>query len=37
MFALGFSHPVRIDPPAGITFNVETPTRFSVRALTSRP
>lgn len=30
VFALGFSHPVRIEPPTGITFNVETPTRFSV-------
>lgn len=30
VFSLGFSHPVRIDPPPGITFNVETPTRFSI-------
>lgn len=29
-FALGFSHPVRITAPEGITFNVEAPTRFSV-------
>ena len=29
-FALGFSHPVTIVPPAGITFTVESPTRFSV-------
>ena len=29
-FALGFSHPVVVDAPAGITFNVEAPTRFSV-------
>ena len=29
-FALGFSHPVRISAPEGITFNVEAPTRFSV-------
>jgi len=29
-FALGFSHPVIIDAPEGITFAVETPTRFSV-------
>ncbi len=29
-FALGFSHPVKIKAPEGITFNVETPTKFSV-------
>src|SRR3954464_4865653 len=29
-FALGFSHPVVIPAPEGITFAVETPTRFSV-------
>ena len=29
-FALGFSHPVVVDAPEGITFNVEAPTRFSV-------
>ncbi len=29
-FALGFSHPVKISAPEGITFNVEAPTRFSV-------
>ena len=29
-FALGFSHPVKISAPSGITFNVEAPTRFSV-------
>jgi large subunit ribosomal protein L6 len=29
-FALGFSHPVKIKAPEGITFNVEAPTRFSV-------
>lgn len=33
VFALGFSHPVRIDPPDGITFNVDTPTRFSVNGI----
>jgi large subunit ribosomal protein L6 len=32
-FALGFSHPVVIEPPAGITFAVETPTRFSVSGI----
>jgi large subunit ribosomal protein L6 len=30
VFALGFSHPVRVEPPAGVTFNVETPTRLTV-------
>ena len=29
-FALGFSHPVVIEPPEGITFTVEAPTRFVV-------
>ena len=29
-FALGFSHPVKVSAPEGITFNVEAPTRFSV-------
>jgi large subunit ribosomal protein L6 len=29
-FALGFSHPVLVKAPEGITFAVETPTRFSV-------
>jgi large subunit ribosomal protein L6 len=29
-FALGFSHPVKVTAPEGISFNVETPTRFSV-------
>jgi large subunit ribosomal protein L6 len=29
-FALGYSHPVNITAPEGITFNVEAPTRFSV-------
>jgi large subunit ribosomal protein L6 len=28
--ALGYSHPVEIDPPAGITFEVETPLRLAV-------
>jgi large subunit ribosomal protein L6 len=32
-FALGFSHPVVIDPPAGVTFAVETPTRFHVQGI----
>jgi large subunit ribosomal protein L6 len=29
-FALGFSHPVKVNAPEGITFTVETPTRFAV-------
>ncbi|MFP5360291.1 MAG: 50S ribosomal protein L6 [Actinomycetes bacterium] len=29
-FALGFSHPVVVTPPEGITFTVESPTRFTV-------
>jgi len=32
-FALGFSHPVLITPPDGITFKVETPTRFVVEGI----
>lgn len=32
-FALGFSHPVNVAPPAGITFAVEAPTRFSVSGI----
>ena len=32
-FALGFSHPVVIDPPEGITFSVESPTKFSVAGI----
>ncbi|GAB2534306.1 50S ribosomal protein L6 [Brachybacterium huguangmaarense] len=32
-FALGFSHPVLIKAPAGITFAVETPTKFSVSGI----
>jgi large subunit ribosomal protein L6 len=27
---LGYSHPIEIDPPAGISFDVETPTRLAV-------
>ena len=29
-FALGFSHPVIVEAPEGITFQVENPTKFSV-------
>lgn len=32
-FALGFSHPVVVPPPEGITFRVETPTRFAVEGI----
>ncbi|MEQ3550565.1 50S ribosomal protein L6 [Pseudonocardia nematodicida] len=32
-FALGFSHPVVIEPAEGITFAVESPTRFSVSGI----
>ena len=32
-FALGFSHPVNVTPPAGIAFAVEAPTRFSVSGI----
>jgi large subunit ribosomal protein L6 len=32
-FALGFSHPVPVPAPDGITFRVETPTRFVVEGI----
>jgi large subunit ribosomal protein L6 len=32
-FALGFSHPVLVSPPDGISFRVETPTRFVVEGI----
>jgi large subunit ribosomal protein L6 len=32
-FSLGFSHPVLVSPPEGITFRVETPTRFVVEGI----
>lgn len=32
-FALGFSHPVVIEAPEGISFAVETPTKFSVTGI----
>lgn len=32
-FALGYSHPVKIEAPEGIIFQVETPTRFSVSGI----
>jgi len=30
VLALGYSHPVEVDPPAGIEFRLETPTRLAV-------
>jgi large subunit ribosomal protein L6 len=30
VLALGYSHPVEVDPPEGISFQVETPTRLAV-------
>ncbi|MEV4317606.1 50S ribosomal protein L6 [Actinocrispum sp. NPDC049592] len=32
-FSLGYSHPIKVTPPQGITFTVETPTRFSVSGI----
>jgi large subunit ribosomal protein L6 len=32
-FALGFSHPVHVVAPEGITFAVQTPTRFTVSGI----
>ena len=32
-FALGYSHPVKVPAPEGITFAVESPTRFSVQGI----
>src|SRR5206468_12753949 len=32
-FALGFSHPVLVKAPEGITFRVESPTRFAVEGI----
>lgn len=32
-FALGFSHPVVVPAPEGITFAVETPTKFKVQGI----
>ena len=30
VLALGYSHPVEVDPPEGVSFQVETPTRLAV-------
>ncbi|WP_031510584.1 50S ribosomal protein L6 [Streptomyces megasporus] len=32
-FSLGYSHPILVEAPEGITFKVETPTRFSVEGI----
>ena len=32
-FALGFSHPVNVVPPEGISFSVERPTQFTVAGI----
>jgi large subunit ribosomal protein L6 len=32
-FALGYSHPVTVTAPDGITFTVESPTRFAVQGI----
>ncbi|GAA2526203.1 50S ribosomal protein L6 [Rarobacter incanus] len=35
-FALGFSHPVLVSAPEGITFAVESPTKFSVAGISKQ-
>lgn len=35
-FALGFSHPVIVDAPEGISFAVESPTKFSVQGISKQ-
>jgi len=32
-FSLGYSHPITVEPPDGIKFAVETPTRFTVEGI----
>jgi large subunit ribosomal protein L6 len=32
-FALGYSHPVVVEAPEGVTFAVETPTKFSITGI----
>jgi large subunit ribosomal protein L6 len=32
-FSLGYSHPIKVTAPEGVTFTVETPTRFSVQGI----
>jgi large subunit ribosomal protein L6 len=33
VFQVGYSHPVQVNPPAGIAFNVENPVRLSVSGI----
>lgn len=33
ILTVGYSHPVRMEPPEGISFTVETPTRLSVNGI----
>src|SRR6266705_6842270 len=35
-FSLGFSHPVTVSPPEGITLRVETPTRLVVEGISKQ-
>lgn len=35
-FALGFSHPVTVKAPEGITFSVETPAKFTVAGISKQ-
>ena len=35
-FALGFSHPITVQAPDGITFAVESPTKFSVSGISKQ-
>jgi len=35
-FSLGYSHPILIQAPAGISFAVENPTRFSVQGIAKK-
>jgi large subunit ribosomal protein L6 len=32
-FSLGYSHPIVVSAPDGVSFRVETPTRFSVEGI----
>jgi len=32
-FALGYSHSITVEPPTGVTFTVEAPTRFTVSGI----
>ena len=32
-FQLGYSHPILVEAPEGITFKVESPTKFSVEGI----